>query len=292
MRSDPAEYQLVAPDTLPDAVAVLASEPGAWLPIAGGTDVMVLYGAGKLAARKLVSVAKLRELRGISETPTEVAIGAGCTYSELRMHPLIAREFPMLASAASWTGGIANQNRGTLGGNVANASPAADSLPALLAYDAELLLTSVRGERRLAYRHFHLGYKKTDMAADELIRTIYLPRKFSGYFSLARKIGARQAQAIAKISLAGLGRVSDGAIADVRLAVGSVAPTPLRLEKLEGVLLGKNAADILALDLQELLAVEISPIVDIRSTADYRAVVAANMVAEFLRQLCGGAVPA
>src|SRR5208282_5390891 len=216
MRSDPAEYELVAPASLHAAVSLLAEQPKAWLPIAGGTDVMVQFAMGTLAARKLLSIWDLLELRGVEILPHEVAIGACCTYSDLRKHGIIAREFPSLARAASWTGGIANQNRGTLGGNIANASPAADSLPALLTYDAELLLTSVRGERRVAYRGFHLGYKKTAMAADELIRAIYLPRKFSEYFSHARKVGARQAQAIAKVAVAGLGLVVDGVMRDVR----------------------------------------------------------------------------
>lgn len=289
MRSDPAEYQLVAPGNLRETLVLLADDPGAWLAVAGGTDVMVLYGAGKLAARKLVSLARLPELRGIAENSTEVAIGAGATYTDIRKHPAIAREFPMLANAASWTGGIANQNRGTLGGNIANASPAADSLPALLAYDAELLLVSVRGERRIAYRAFHLGYKKTAMAPDELIHSIHLPRKFANYFSLARKIGARQAQAIAKISLAGLGRMSGGVIDDVRIALGSVAPVPLRLGKTEAALLGKTAQSFTAKALRSMVHAEISPIEDIRSTAEYRASVAANLVAEFLAKLCSGA---
>src|SRR5260370_40005451 len=113
--------------------------------------------------------------------------------------------FAMVGGGAWWTGGIANQNRGTLGGNIANASPAADSLPALLVYDAEVTLISVRGERHVAYRHFHTDYKQTAMAPDELIRDISLPRQFSGYISHARKVGARNAQAIAKICLAALG---------------------------------------------------------------------------------------
>jgi len=288
MRADPSDYQLVAPENLQDVVALLAREPGVWSPIAGGTDVMVLYGAGKLTTHNLVSIAGLRELRGILELPGEIVIGAGCTYTDLRQDSNIAREFPMLASAASWTGGIANQNRATLGGNIANASPAADSLPALLAYDAELLLASVRGERRIAYREFHLAYKKTAMAADELIRAICLPRKFAGYFSLARKVGARRAQAIAKISIAGLGRIANGAIADVRIALGSVAPVPLRLTKTEAALAGKSAGSFAAEDLRRLVAAEISPIADIRSTAEYRAAVAANLVGEFLDRLASG----
>src|ERR1700687_1455730 len=140
MRSDPADYELVAPGNLQAVVSLLADEPGKWLPIAGGTDVMVQYAAGKLPARELISIWNLPELRGVEILPGEIRIGAGCTYTELREHDVIAQEFPLLANAARWTGGIANQNRGTLGGNIVNASAAADSLPALLAYEAELLV--------------------------------------------------------------------------------------------------------------------------------------------------------
>src|SRR6478752_7110846 len=154
MRSNPAEYQLVAPASLQAVVSLLAAEPGAWLPIAGGTDLMVQYAAGKLPARKLVSIWNLSELRRIEVLPDEIRIGAGCTYTDLREHEIVQREFSLLELAATWTGGIANQNRGTLGGNIVNASPAADSLPALLVYEAELILVSVRGERRLPYVGF------------------------------------------------------------------------------------------------------------------------------------------
>src|SRR3982075_865213 len=176
MRSDPADYELIAPGNLEAVVSLLADEPAKWLPIAGGTDVMVLYAAGKLPAGKLVSIWNLPELRGIEISPNEIRIGAGCTYTELREHEIIAGEFPLLASAARWTGGIANQNRGTLGGNIVNASPAADSAPALLVYDAELVLLSRRGERRVPYREFHTGYKQMRMEADELLYQIRLPR--------------------------------------------------------------------------------------------------------------------
>src|SRR3984885_3553224 len=189
MRSDPADFQLVAPGTLQEVVALMASAPGVWLPIAGGTDVMVQYAAGKLAARKLVSIWNLPELRRIEVLPDEIRVGAGCTYTNIREPEILASEFPMRACAAGWTGGIANQNRGTLGGNIVNASPAADSLPGLLAYDAELILASVRGERRVSYAGFHLDYKKTQLAPDELIRAVCLPRRFSGYVYHARKVG-------------------------------------------------------------------------------------------------------
>src|SRR4029077_18002851 len=141
------------------------------------------YAAGKLPVRKLVSIWNLPELRRIEVTESEIRIGAGCTYTDLRRHEVIGREFPLLGSAARWTGGVANQNRGTIGGNIVNASPAADSLPALLVYDAELILVSVRGERRAPYRDFRTDYKQTKLAGDELIQLITLLRQVAGYFS-------------------------------------------------------------------------------------------------------------
>jgi putative cofactor-binding repeat protein len=293
MRSDPADCELIAPRTLQAVVALLADEPGKWVPIAGGTDLMVQYAAGKLPARKLVSIWNLAELRRIEVSPDEITIGAGCTYTELREHAVIAREFPLVASAARWTGGIANQNRGTLGGNIVNASPAADSLPALLVCEAELILVSVHGERRVPYVGFHTGYKKMKLAPDELIRAICLRRGFSGYLHYSRKVGARNAQAISKVCIAALGRLRNGAIGgatkgvgeDVRIALGSVAPVPLRLTEVERIVSGKSVDAELVQLARKAVATAIRPIDDVRSTARYRAAVAGNLVAEFLEQL-------
>jgi CO/xanthine dehydrogenase FAD-binding subunit len=285
MRADPAEYQIVSPGNLQAVLSLLANEPAQWLPIAGGTDVMVLYSGGKLPNRQLINIWNIPELRQIEVLPDRIHIGAACTYTALRRHEMVSREFPLLATAASWTGGIANQNRGTLGGNIANASPAADSLPALLVYEAELTLISVRGERRVAYRNFHTGYKQTALAVDELIRDISLPRRYSGYFSHARKVGARNAQAISKVCLAALGQIVNGTIRDVRIALGSVAPVPLRLHETERILTGNKFEPSLIVAARKCVAKEIRPIDDIRSTARYRTAVAGNLVAEFLEKL-------
>jgi CO/xanthine dehydrogenase FAD-binding subunit len=285
MRSNPADYELVAPGSLQVVVSLLAEQPGEWLPIAGGTDVMVQYAAGNLPARKLVSLWNLPELRCIEISESEVRIGAGCTYTDLREHKVVEREFPLLAKAACWTGGIANQNRGTLGGNIANASPAADSLPALLVYEAELILVSARGERRIPYLDFHTGYRKTRLAPDELIRAVCLARRFGDYFGYARKVGPRNAQAISKICIAGLGQMAGGLVEDVRIAVGSVAPMPLRLKQTERRLQGKPVDAALVFKAREIALGEIRPIDDIRSTAAYRSAVVGNLVAEFLHEL-------
>jgi OHCU decarboxylase len=285
VRADPADYELVAPGNLPGVLSLLAQAPGAWQPIAGGTDVMVQFSAGKLAARKLVSIWNLPELRSIEISTDEIQIGAGCTCTNLREHEVVKSEFSLLASAASWTGGIANQNRATLGGNIVNASPAADSLPALLVYEAELLLVSARGERCVPYANFHVGYRKTQLAPGELIRAVCLPRRFSGYYAHARKVGARNAQAIAKVCLAALGRMEERVVSDVRLAMGSVAPVPLRLSETEQAIKGRPIDPQLVERARTITAAEVRPIDDIRSTSPYRAAVAGNLVAEFLEKL-------
>jgi CO/xanthine dehydrogenase FAD-binding subunit len=288
MRSDPVDFVLRAPETLQQVLSLLATEPGTWLPISGGTDVMVQYAAGKLLSRQLVSIWNLAELRGIQVLPDEIRIGAACSYTELREHDVIVREFPLLANAARWTGGVANQNRGTLGGNIVNASPAADSLPALLVYEAELVLVSVRGERRIPYVGFHTGYKKMKIESDELIRVICLTRRLSGYLQYSRKVGARNAQAISKVCAAALGQVRDGVVEDIRIALGSVAPVPIRLTDVERMLKGRRIVPSLLELAKREVATAIQPIDDIRSSARYRAAVAGNLVAEFLVQLVNG----
>jgi OHCU decarboxylase len=291
MRADPADYQLLMPQDLPAALRIMAEQKRKVLPIAGGTDVMVQFAAGALNAKRLLSIWNLPELRRIDVLAGELQTGAGCTYTDLRKHEIVTREFPLLAAAASWTGGVANQNRGTLGGNIVNASPAADSLPALLVYDAELILISVRGERRVAYRDFHIGYKRMNIAEDELIRAICLPRKFSQHVSYTRKVGARSAQAIAKVCIAALGmRTNEQVLQDIRIALGSVAPVPIRLTATEVVLNGKRLDKKLAALARETAVTEISPISDIRSTAKYRATVVNNLVGEFLESVENAAV--
>ena len=252
---------------------------------------MVQFAAGTLSSRKLLSIWNLPELRRIEVLPGEIRIGAGCTYTDLREHATVAQEFPLLAVAASWTGGIANQNRGTLGGNIVNASPAADSPPMLLVYEAELILISARGERRIPYRDFHTGYKQMVLQTDELIRAVCIPRSPAGYVSYARKVGTRNAQAIAKVLVAGLGKIERDVIQEIRLAVGSVAPVPIRLTKTEQILKSKRI-DLDAITLASSTAIsEISPINDIRSTAKYRAAVVRNLVEEFLEKLCAQQSP-
>ena len=272
MRSNVPAFEMRAPRTLAEALDLLAAEPGVWRPFAGGTDLMVLFEAGKLEHRRYLSIWRLPELRGISATPESVTLGALTTYTDVLRHEALSREFPLLAEAARNTGGIATQNRGTIGGNIVNASPAADTPPALLVYDAELELVSARGSRRLPYREFHTGYKRMQIAPDELLARIHLRRDTARWRQYYRKVGTRKAQAISKVCFAGL---MDRASGEVRIALASVAPVPLRCLRTE-------AAIAEGRDPMAALADEISPIDDIRSVATYRRRVAQNLLREFL----------
>src|SRR5438105_11056065 len=176
MRAYVPSYQLISPTSLTEALEVLSQNDGWWKPFAGGTDLMVLLEAGKLPHQNYVNIWNLKELAGIEVSDEYVTLGALTTYTEVQAHPALREEFPMLCQAARETGGVAIQNRGTLGGNIVNASPAADSPPALLAYDAELELVSNRGSRSIRYSNFHTGYKQMDISGDELLRAIRLPR--------------------------------------------------------------------------------------------------------------------
>ena len=285
MRGDAAGYELVSPGSLGRVLALMAE--GAWTPIAGGTELMVQFGAGRLRARRLVNIFGLPELGGIAVNEGTVRIGAGVTYTELRRDAVIQAELPLLARAASWTGAIANQNRGTLGGNLVNGSPAADSSPALLAYEAEVLLVSRRGgERRVPYAEFHTGYKQTVLAADELVLAVEVPRRqwTHGYL---RKVGPRNAQAISKVALGAVARCVEGRVEEVRLGLASVAAAPFRCLATEAVLAGKTLGPELVGEARAALDGEIAPLDDIRSTARYRRQVAGNLLEEFLRQMIG-----
>jgi CO/xanthine dehydrogenase FAD-binding subunit len=287
VRSNLPAYELEAPRDLAAVLERMAREPRVWRPFAGGTDLMVLLEAGKLPHRKFLSIWKLPELRGIEVTSEHVTMGALTTYTEVQCHKTLAQEFPLLLEAARETGGIATQNRGTLGGNIANASPAADSPPALLVYDAELELVSSSGARWVAYSAFHSGYKKMDLRSDELIRRIRLPRTKNGWKRFYRKVGTRRAQAISKICFAAAAHVDGDRLSDLRIALGSIAPTVLRAVETEKMLRGEKQTAGILRRAQETLAREIAPIDDMRSTARYRRSVAQNLLVEFLEVVAG-----
>ncbi len=255
------------PRTLDAALVLLRSEP--LVPIAGATDLYVSLNFGTLEHTRFMDITRLPELRDIHVRDDVLVIGAGTTYSTIMRSPLVHERVPMLVQAASQIGGVQIQNRGTLGGNIANGSPAGDSLPVLAATDAVLVLRSATAERRVAFNAFQTGYRTSVLAKDELIVAVEIPRVEG--MQWFRKVGTRAAQAISKLVVAAVRAPTP------RIAMGSIAATTIRLRQTEAAL----AAGASIGEAVNVLEGEITPIDDIRSTADYRRKVAANLLRRF-----------
>jgi CO/xanthine dehydrogenase FAD-binding subunit len=267
----------VRPRTLAEAVATRAAHPD-WMVLAGGTDLMV-NANHRPAPAGILDLWRLPELGGI-ELTDELTIRAGTTWLEVERHPHVLERYRPLAEAAREIGALQIQARGTLGGNVGTSSPVGDSLPVLLAFDAELELTSVRGHRRVPYREFCTGYRKTLLAADELIVAAHLPLVVGPARTAWRKVGTRRAQSISKVMGAAVIFRDGDVVTSARVALGAVADRPIRIAAVEravaGLPLGKAAEAARA-----ALRTAIKPIDDIRSTSAYRREVAENLVARF-----------
>jgi CO/xanthine dehydrogenase FAD-binding subunit len=268
MQGTIAGRELLEPRSLTDALKMLRDE-GPLVPMAGCTDLYVALNFGTLRPVRFLNLWKLEALRGIETRGTTLHIGALTTFTDIIRSKAVRRRLPMLAAAAREVGGVQIQNRGTIGGNVANASPAGDTLPVLLAADAVVVLRSAAGTRRVPITSIYTGYRQTHARPDELIVGFEIPVvKGRQWF---RKVGTRAAQAISKVVMAAV------RAREPRLALGSVAPTVIRLPETEAIL----AAGGSVAEARETLAREIQPIDDLRSTAEYRRRVSANLLERF-----------
>jgi xanthine dehydrogenase small subunit len=293
----PVEPPVTSPRVLAEAYALLAEGPAR--PIAGGTDVMVaLTGEIGEPPARMLDLWRLDELRGIALDGDVVSLGALTTYTDIRRSAVCHEHLPVLIEAAATIGAAQIQNRGTLGGNIANASPAGDTLPVLLAADASFVLGSVRGERTVPAAEFWPAYRRTALAPDELLLRIRIPL-LAGREMRFRKVGTRQAQSISKVVMALVWRDGGAGVApgttpgaasawtDVRLALGSVAATPIRATATEAAIEGRAPTLETADRAAETLAGELQPIDDVRSTAEYRRLVAARVLHRLIRQAGG-----
>lgn len=269
------------------ALARLTAEP-ARTPVAGCTDLMVGSAEAASPPGPMLDLLALPELAGIRDLPDGgLEIGATTSFARIGGSQRVRRRYPALAAAARVVGGWQIQNRATLGGNVVNASPAGDSLPVLLALDAEAVALSADGERRIPYARFHSGYRTTALVPGELLGSLRLPPPPAGSRQVFRKVGTREAQAISKVVVAALGRVEDGVFTHLRLAAGSVAAVPVRLTEVEREVVGRDADQATAARAGRLAAEAVEPIDDVRSTAEYRRFVLGRVVARLIRGLAG-----
>jgi CO/xanthine dehydrogenase FAD-binding subunit len=275
----------VTPGSLDEVYDLLAERGRRAKIIAGGTDLMVALNAGSLAAEEFIDIRRLNELRGIEDEGETIRVGALTTYTQLIKSPLVQRSVPALAEASRTIGAIQIQNRGTIGGNVVNASPAGDSLPVLAAFDAELELGSVRGVRKIDFNRFYTGYRQTVMEPDEILLAVRLGKLRPTERSVFFKVGTRRAQAISKIVMAVRAGTKGALINYISVALGSVAPTVIRARQTES-LLTNATLDFTVIELaKRTISSEIAPITDARSTEHYRRTVTGNALAKVLRQL-------
>lgn len=277
-----SEY--LRPSTLEDALAARAAHPE-WTVLCGGTDLLV----GALERSDPAGVLDLFGLAPITGVERSddggIRVGAATTYAELLRSELVRAELPALHACAREVGAVQIQARGTLGGNMVTSSPVGDTLPVLLALDAEVEVASAAGARRVPYHVFCTGYRQVDLAADELLVAIHFPAGCADLRQSWRKVGTRRAQAISKVMVAAAARLADGKIEHVRVALGAVADRPIRARAVEAALTGQAPSEALAAAAREALAGEITPISDLRSTKEYRLRVAQNLVARFVLEL-------
>ena len=272
MKAALSPLALLEPHTLDEALAMLRDHAPA-IPLAGCTDVYVGLHFGQDVGTRFLSLWGLDELRRIEVRDDVLHIGALATYTQMIRSPEVGQRLPILCAAAREVGGIQIQNRGTLGGNIANASPAGDTLPVLAVAEAVIVLQSAGATRRVPFGAFYTGYRTSVRRPDELIVAIEIPPVEGRQWF--RKVGTRAAQAISKVVMAGVRPGTTGAAP--RLSLGSVAATVRRLPQTEAHLAGGGSLDQACAILEQ----EIQPIDDVRSTAAYRRRVSANLLRRF-----------
>lgn len=285
MRSDLTNLEVVRPGSLEAALRALAArgKKERPVPLAGGTDLFVYLNAGDRIGRRFLDIGGLRPLRGIRIIGKSASIGALTTFTEIQEHAVLRRRFPALIEAAAVIGGRQIQNRATIGGNIANASPAGDSLPVLLSLDATVRVRSTGGRREIPFEELFLDYRSLDLAPEELIVSIAIPSPPPRAFQFFRKVGTRRAQSISKVVICGVLRLDrHGRVDHIRISYGSVAPIPVRARHAEEILLGARPGRVASNEARKALAEDIAPIDDIRSDRVYRMTVAGNLLTQFL----------
>jgi CO/xanthine dehydrogenase FAD-binding subunit len=275
-----------SPKTLPEAYAHLQQLNGRAKLLAGGTDLMVQLHDRVAVAPAYLNIWGLDELRKIQDAGEALRIGALTTYTQMMRSPLVQQFCPILVEAAKTVGGVQIQNRGTLGGNIVNASPAGDTLPILAAFEAQLELGSHRGVRLVSFNEFYTGYRQTVLAPDELVVAVRLPKPASNERLFFQKVGSRQALVISKVVMACKVWVDERKqVHSIQIGVGSVAPTVIRLRQTEALLHGQVLTEALIESARQASTNEVRPITDVRSTEHYRRTITGNVLVRFLRQL-------
>lgn len=286
------------PETLPELLMLLNDKETQFPILAGGTDILVQWRMNSFAPDGIIDIGNIEELKLIVQRENVIEIGALVPHAAIASSKIVQRDCPVLAQACKTVGAVQIQNRGTIGGNIVTASPAADTPPVLMAFNAKVELKSLSGTRHIPIKDFYISYRKTALKPDEILTKIIIQKQKENEFARFYKIGARKAQSIAKASLCARAKIKtpsplvgegggEGAkvIEDITISLGSVASTVVCAPKTEAFLKGKKLDSSIINEAKRLLSSEIKPIDDIRSTADYRRFVAGNLLARYLNEL-------
>ena len=278
-----SEIDVLSPHTLEDALTLLQQYQNDIRIVAGGSDIIIQLRDGVVKTEKLLNILSLKDLKFIEEKDNRLHIGSLSTYTEIINSQQIKRHAWILRDAAKQIGAVQLQNTATIGGNLGNASPAADSLPPLYALGATVVTRSIGGRREIPIEKFFSGYRKTTLKPDELIEEIYFDRLNSNDAAAYLKLGLRKANAISIVDVAvALRQKVRNSYNHVNVALGAVAPTIVRAHSCEQALIGKNLTDISLKEAAKLASQDVSPITDIRGSAEYRRRVVSSLVYQAL----------
>ncbi len=277
------EFKYLAPRTVEEAIELLSKYGEEAKVLAGGTDLLVRMKQGVLRPKYLISINRIKELSYIEDRGDHVAIGAATKLRALERSDLIKELFPALHEAVESMAGVQIRNMGTIGGNLCNASPAADTAPPLLVFEAEVVIAGPNGRRVVPITQFFTGPGKTVMARNELLIEVRVPKPVKPTGSAFIKI-ARVAMDLAKVNIAVALRMNGNVVEDVKVALGSVAPTPMRAYRTEEFLKGKELTEDVMWEAAKIVRTEVKPITDIRSTAEYRREVSGVILVDALKK--------
>lgn len=277
-----AQFDHLRPASIEELIDTLGKVRGKLQILGGGTDIIVDLRSGKLKTDHLVDVKRIPEFAGITEEKDCIRIGCAVTLSEIAESALVRQWAPALAQGAGKVGCVQIRNKGTLAGNIQTASPAGDGLNAAFALDGVAVLLSSAGERRVPLNEYVCGPRRTLLNEGEVLAFVEMP-KHAWSKEAFFKVGMRNALAISVVNVVVALDLKNGVTEDLRISVGAVAPTPLRINAAEQLLRGKVLTPELAEEAGKIVSQSVHPISDLRASAEYRAYMAGTMVKRQLR---------
>ena len=279
-------YQRV--NTVSEALEVLSGNNETLKILAGGTDLLVMIQENLISPGELLDISRIEELKGIEEDEGRIRLGALVTHGRIAESSLLREKALPLVESCTEVGSPQIRNLGTIGGNLVMASPSGDSIPALYVLGAEVILASKEGERSIPIEDFLIGVKKSVIRPEELLVAVTFPGMRADDRGFFKKLGQRKALAISKVSISAIVSLRDGVVTSIRIALGAVATTVIRIPRTESFLVGQDLTPEVISEASRICSEESRAITDIRSTASYRDEMAGVLLARGLEEIAEG----